>query len=450
MGEKTKTLKLTITYSKKNEIDSKEFFKELRDIQYKSFLAYNRVLTYLYTKDMQDLIQKDLGMEKEADKNIYGKSFQAWCENRMNEIIEGFNSANIAQARAFVFNRYKNDKKAGLLKGKVSLSQFRRNCPVILHNKSYRIAETDKGLAVETSFFNLKKQKEFKEKDINVKKILFNFAKMNKSEKAILLRIMNGTYKQGTAQFKYDDINKKWVMCINYTFKQEEKQLNENLILGVDLSLYKVATISIYDTSKNEYIYLSNRENEIDGAEIIHHRKMIEARRRQLSIASKYASNNNIGHGYKARMEKANKIADKYSRFKETYNHKISRYIVSLAVKYNVACVQMEDLTGFNQYQSDTLLKNWSYYDLQQKIKYKANEQGIIVNFINPQFTSQRCNKCGYINDKKVRDYKEDDINFVCPKCGHSEKVNINASKNIAIPNIESLIQQEIDTIDKK
>lgn len=450
MGEKTKTLKLTITYSKKNEIDSKEFFKELRDIQYKSFLAYNRVLTYLYTKDMQDLIQKDLGMEKEADKNIYGKSFQAWCENRMNEIIEGFNSANIAQARAFVFNRYTNDKKAGLLKGKVSLSQFKRNCPVILHNKSYKIAETDKGLAVETSFFNLKKQKEFKEKDINVKKILFNFAKMNKSEKAILLRIMNGTYKQGTAQFKYDDINKKWVMCINYTFKQEEKQLNENLILGVDLSLYKVATISIYDTSKNEYIYLSNRENEIDGAEIIHHRKMIEARRRQLSIASKYASNNNIGHGYKARMEKANKIADKYSRFKETYNHKISRYIVSLAVKYNVACVQMEDLTGFNQYQSDTLLKNWSYYDLQQKIKYKANEQGIIVNFINPQFTSQRCNKCGYINDKKVRDYKEDDINFVCPKCGHGEKVNINASKNIAIPNIELLIQQEIDTIDKK
>ena len=129
---------------------------------------------------MQDLIQKDLGMEKEADKNIYGKSFQAWCENRMNEIIEGFNSANIAQARAFVFNRYKNDKKAGLLKGKVSLSQFKRNCPVILQNKSYRIAETDKGLAVETSFFNLKKQKEFKEKDINVKKILFNFAKMNK------------------------------------------------------------------------------------------------------------------------------------------------------------------------------------------------------------------------------------------------------------------------------
>jgi putative transposase len=42
-------------------------------------------------------------------------------------------------------------------------------------------------------------------------------------------------------------------------------------------------------------------------------------------------------------------------------------------------------------------LKNWSYFDLQEKIQYKPKLVGIKVIKINPEYTSQRYSKCGHI-----------------------------------------------------
>ena len=42
---------------------------------YKSRLACNKAITYLYSNDMQNLIRKDIGLPKAIDKDVYGKSF---------------------------------------------------------------------------------------------------------------------------------------------------------------------------------------------------------------------------------------------------------------------------------------------------------------------------------------------------------------------------------------
>ncbi|MDM0581916.1 transposase [Clostridium perfringens] len=217
--------------------------------------------------------------------------------------------------------------------------------------------------------------------------------------------------------------------------------------MGIDLGITKVATMSIYDIEKHKYKEMYWKDQTIDGTELIHYRQKIEARRKSLSIASKWASDNAIGHGYKRRMKKANNIGDKYNRFKDTYNHKVSRYIVDLAYKHGVKTIQMEDLSGFSEHQSESLLKNWSYYDLQNKIKYKAEEKGINTIFINPQYTSKRCSKCGNIHEEN-RDCKNNQAKFECIICGHKENADINASKNIAIPYIDKIIKEYIkDTI---
>lgn len=439
----TKCIKLAGEYVKENSLEKDKFFKELRDIQYKTWLACNRAITYFYSNDMQNLIQKDVGIPKEDDKTIFGKSFVAWVENRMNEIMEGISSANVAQTRQFVNNRYSQDKKNGLLKGSVSLSQFKRDLPIIIHNKSYNVIETSKGLGVEISFFNKEKQKE-----LNVKRIKFLFPKLDNSSKQILIRIMDKTYKQGSIQVAYNRRKKKWMFTISYTFENKlEKVLDDNLVMGIDLGITKVATMSIYDIEKHKYKKMYFKEQTIDGTELIHYRQRIEARRKSLSIASKWASDNAIGHGYKRRMKKANNIGDKYNRFKDTYNHKVSRYIVDLAYKHGVKTIQMEDLSGFSEHQSESLLKNWSYYDLQNKIKYKAEEKGINTIFINPKYTSKRCSKCGNIHEEN-RDCKNNQSKFECVICGHKENADINASKNIAIPYIDAIIKEYIkDTI---
>ena len=439
----TKCIKLAGEYVKENSLEKDKFFKELRDIQYKTWLACNRAITYFYSNDMQNLIQKDVGIPKEDDKTIFGKSFVAWVENRMNEIMEGISSANVAQTRQFVNNRYSQDKKNGLLKGSVSLSQFKRDLPIIIHNKAYNVIETSKGLGVEISFFNKEKQKE-----LNVKRFKLLFPKLDNSSKQILIRLMDKTYKQGSIQVTYNSRKKKWMFAISYTFENKlEKVLDDNLVMGIDLGITKVATMSIYDIEKHEYKKMYFKEQTIDGTELIHYRQRIEARRKSLSIASKWASDNATGHGYKRRMKKANNIGDKYNRFKDTYNHKVSRYIVDLAYKYGVKTIQMEDLSGFSEHQSESLLKNWSYYDLQNKIKYKAEEKGINIIFINPQYTSKRCSKCGNIYEEN-RDCKNNQSKFERVICGHKENADINASKNIAIPYIDEIIKEYLkDTI---
>ena len=58
----------------------------------------------------------------------------------------------------------------------------------------------------------------------------------------------------------------------------------------------------------------------------------------------------------------------------------------------------MERLTGFGRNANDEvendrkfLLRNWSYFELQQLIEYKANAAGIEVRYIDPYHTSQTC-----------------------------------------------------------
>lgn len=105
--------------------------------------------------------------------------------------------------------------------------------------------------------------------------------------------------------------------------------------------------------------------------------------------------------------------------------------------------MQMEDLSGFSAEQSNRFLKNWSYYDLQSKLKYKCEEVGIKFKLIEPKYTSKRCSMCGKVHELN-RDGKKDQAKFECVYCGSKMHADINASRNIALPNIEELIKKEI------
>lgn len=59
----------------------------------------------------------------------------------------------------------------------------------------------------------------------------------------------------------------------------------------------------------------------------------------------------------------------------------ILRYIVDFAIKNGCGVIQMEDLSGFTEKAKESFLKNWVYYDLQNKIEYKAKEKGINVEY---------------------------------------------------------------------
>ena len=82
----------------------------------------------------------------------------------------------------------------------------------------------------------------------------------------------------------------------------------------------------------------------------------------------------------------------------------------------------LEDLSGIKEATAKVKRKNrytmcsWSYFDLEQKLIYKARLKGSIVIKVDPHYTSQRCPICGY-TDKGNRD-KKNHI-FICKSCGY-------------------------------
>jgi transposase len=94
----------------------------------------------------------------------------------------------------------------------------------------------------------------------------------------------------------------------------------------------------------------------------------------------------------------------------------------------------MEDLTGINLDPKKYFLRTWKYYQLQEFIKYKANQYGINIMWVNPSLTSLTCNTCKTHN--KLNRTKENWSKFICNniECddlGKSIDADLNAAKNI-------------------
>lgn len=84
------------------------------------------------------------------------------------------------------------------------------------------------------------------------------------------------------------------------------------------------------------------------------------------------------------------------------------------------------------------MLNQWPFSQLQEFTAYKAAAKGIRVVMVDPAYTSQRCNRCGYV-DKGNRDRAR----FDCLNCGHSDDADHNAALNIRDRAIQSLGQTQ-------
>jgi len=73
-------------------------------------------------------------------------------------------------------------------------------------------------------------------------------------------------------------------------------------------------------------------------------------------------------------------------------------------------------------------LTHWTYTAILDKLEEHCLSQGVLVNRVNPAYTSRRCTECGWTcksNRKRKR--------FKCVKCGHTADADLNASVNISL-----------------
>jgi IS605 OrfB family transposase len=195
---------------------------------------------------------------------------------------------------------------------------------------------------------------------------------------------------------------------LNSPIEVEEPLVKKSVsFIGVDLGVVNIATTS---DRKN---YTSEK---------------IEIRRKQLlELRSRLQSK-----GTKSAKHHLQKLSKKEKRFRKDINHQISKELVKIA-KGTSQGIALEKLKGIRE--KTTVRKaerarhsSWSFYQLQNFIKYKSKLNGVEVKFVNPKDTSRECSKCGF-TDKENR---KDQEHFECLKCGFKDHADINAAVNIA------------------
>jgi putative transposase len=198
----------------------------------------------------------------------------------------------------------------------------------------------------------------------------------------------------------------------------EQKQITPKVNLGVDLNTTgHCAVVSCPETGK--VFKLGKQANHI-------HKKYKYIRK---------------GLQKKGKYKKVKEIKNKESRIVRDLNHKISRFIINLAIKLKGG-IKLENLKGIRKAKNRKTfryaLNSWSFYQLRQMIEYKAKLAGIPVTLIAPQYTSQTCSKCGQIGERKGKEFK-------CANCGHVENADVNASFNIALMESISRLHKDRD-----
>ena len=331
--------------------------------------------------------------------------------------------------------------KSKIFKGEEEMINFKKGFPINLSSKQIKIIKNDDN----TYIFRLSLLSRAYKSELELKKSQIDFLVIahDNTQKVILERILNNDYKIGVSKiFKIKKGKTKWFINLTYSFEQDNQiNLDKNNIMGIDLGVCNPAYMA-FNNSHNRY--------HIGGSEVIEFRRRVERRRNELLKQGKYCGEGRIGHGRTTRIKPIEKSRGRVENFKNTTNHKYSKYIIDTALKNNCGTIQMEDLTGIaGGERKATFLGMWSYYDLQTKIEYKAKELGIEIKKIKPKHTSARCNKCGHIHrseDKDIWRPKQD--TFKCMNCDYGHKYFIhadyNAAKNIATLDIENIIGEQM------
>lgn len=197
-------------------------------------------------------------------------------------------------------------------------------------------------------------------------------------------------------------INKKdkFYLCISVIYDVLDVQIEEiNNVVGVDRGIRFLATT--YDSQGKTKFY--------SGKAIKQKKSCYVEVRKQLQQRKTASSRRRL-----------KKIGNRENRWMNDVNHCLSKALVNA---YSAKTMfALEDLTGIRGAMEKVRKKeryvqvSWSYYDLEQKLTYKAERKGQKVIKVNARYTSQMCPKCGHTH-KSNRDHKNHC--FCCRNCGY-------------------------------
>ena len=142
-------------------------------------------------------------------------------------------------------------------------------------------------------------------------------------------------------------------------------------------------------------------------------------------------------------------IGQRENRWMQDVNHQVSKALATSNPKHTLFV--LEDLSGVRSATEKVRRKDryvsvsWSFYDLEQKLKYKAALNESLVINVDPRYTSQTCPVCGH-TEKSNRN-KRHHI-FCCKNCGYTSNDDRIGAMNLYRMGINYLADSQVpDTV---
>ena len=204
-------------------------------------------------------------------------------------------------------------------------------------------------------------------------------------------------------------INRKGRVFVNLIYECPDYDIVENdgKIVGLDRGVYNIVT-----TSDGTHY----------GAKDVR-----QVKRKYNHVRSELQEK-----GTRSARRRLKAISGCEKRFVHDQNHCISKKLantdedVSIYVLEDLSSMNMKRLKGKSNKTMRKWLSAWSYSDLEEKLIYKCQRNGIRVEFVDARYTSQKCSVCKTI-DKASRKGNR----YVCRHCGNSMHADVNAAINI-------------------
>ena len=225
----------------------------------------------------------------------------------------------------------------------------------------------------------------------------------------------DGTWSFGTG--KIVSLKDEWYFHIPMTRKNDTEFDKDQVkhVVGIDRGLRYLMTT--YDEKDHTSFY--------SGEAVCKKRETFNKVRAELQ-----------SKGTKSAKRVLKRISGRENRWMSDVNHCLSKTLVNtygsntLFVMEDLTDVSFdENLRNRNSKQRNEL-RSWSFYQLEQFLTYKAEEVGSKVIQVSPEYTSQRCPKCGRIH-KANRDH--DSHLYTCDRCGYQANDDQVGAMNIQL-----------------
>ena len=237
-----------------------------------------------------------------------------------------------------------------------------------------------------------------------------------------------------------------------WEYPKTKKEVNGRTI-AVDLGLKKVATIVIFENSKqiSKPIFINLKGSNYRHVERLY--KHIAEIQRQLAKQKKRRESNQIG--VMRKEEERSKLYAKRNRLGDELAHTTTNILIQLAQIWQCTKIVIEDLRSYKPSRGrrswSRRLSQWLRGRIAHLLEYKSKEAGIILQKVCPWNTSSHCPRCtskglkvkgpnNLIEDKKGRF-------FHCPSCkftadrDYIAAINIYRASFIDYKEIKSLTQ---------